>query len=323
MSGNRRISQAVRDRVQETARSLGYVTSAVARTLASGRSGVVGILSGGLHIERTASEIIALDAVLREHGFHPYISYTRSESERIVDGARHLIEQGVDGLLIIGVSPGVEEESRYRHLTRLLPTVFVDSPLAGPDINLVTHNYLDAYLEAAQVLLAQGRRHVYGLWEDHVTVRKALSYDSRNTGFRALLDHFENPRERLCILPPSGPSVLHDNLAVNADFRHRIRLFFEEHPRCDGVICHSDQLAVSILTYLLQKNWKVPEQIALLGFDNKQLGERITPTLSTIAQHPNKLAAAAVNRLLELIDHPLDEPKTVYVPATLIRRETL
>ncbi|MGN0870146.1 MAG: substrate-binding domain-containing protein, partial [Victivallales bacterium] len=63
--------------------------------------------------------------------------------------------------------------------------------------------------------------------------------------------------------------------------------------------------------------------IALLGFDNNLLGERIDPALSTIAQQPNKLAEAAVKRLFELIAEPESEPKTIYVPGILIRRKTL
>ncbi len=323
LAGNRRISQKVRDQVQETARSMGYVSSAVARTLARGRSGVVGILSGGLHIERTASEIIALDAALRNHGFRPYISYTRSEPDRILEGARHLVEQGVDGLMVIGVSPGTAEEGKYQKLTQLLPAVFVDSPLAGHGINLVAHDYLTAYREAAQTLLERGCRHVYGLWEYNVPSDISASYDSRYKGFQALLSHFGNPHELFYAMPSITPPVLHDTRTASAEFRDRLCRFFERHPQCDALICHSDQLAISAMTYLMHKKREVPERIALLGFDNNLLGERIEPALSTIAQQPNKLAEAAVKRLLELIAEPENEPKTIYVPGIFIRRETL
>ena len=323
LAGNRRISKKVRDQVQETARSMGYVSSAVARTLAKGRSGVVGILSGGLHIERTASEVIALDAALRNHGFRPYISYTRSEPDRILEGAHHLVEQGVDGLMVIGVSPGTAEESKYQKLTQLLPVVFVDSPLAGHGINLVAHDYLKAYQEAAQVLLKQGYRHVYGLWEYNTPSETSAAYDSRYNGFQSLLIHFGNPDELFYAMPSTLPSVLHDNSTTNAEFRGRLCQFFKQHPQCDALICHSDQLAISAMTYLMHKKWEVPERIALLGFDNNLLGERIDPALSTIAQQPTKLAEAAVKRLLELIDHPESKPENIYVPGIFIRRDTL
>lgn len=323
LAGNRRISQKVREQVQGTARSMGYVSNAVARTLARGRSGVVGILSGGLHIERTASAIIALDAVLQNHGFRPYISYTRSETERIVEGARHLVEQGVDGLMVIGVSPGTVEEGKYRNLMRLLPTVFVDSPLAGHGINLVAHDYRAAYREAAQTLLERGCRHVYGLWEHNVPSDISASYDSRYNGLLALLEHFGNPHEFFYIMPSIMTSVLHDTRASNAEFRDRLRWFFKQHPQCDALVCHSDQFAISALTYLLHEKWEIPERIALFGFGNSLLGERIEPALSTIAPQPGKLAEAAVKRLLELIADPDDEPKATYIPGVFIRRETL
>lgn len=124
-------------------------------------------------------------------------------------------------------------------------------------------------------------------------------------------------------MPSTLPSVLHDNGTTNAEFRGRLCQFFKQHPQCDALICHSDQLAISAMTYLMHKKWEVPERIALLGFDNNLLGERIDPALSTIAQQPTKLAEAAVKRLLELIDHPESKPENIYVPGIFIRRDTL
>ncbi len=321
LAGNKRISQNVREQVREAARQLGYVSNAAARTLVKGRSNVIGILSGGLHVERTAMELIALDAELRKHGLLPYLYYTRSESDRIVEGARHLIEQGVDGLLIIGTSPGAVNELKYHSLHCMLPTVFVDSPLAGHRVNMVTNNYLEAYREAAEVMRQAGHCQVCGILRTSYDLKSIDIQDTRYQGVKLLLAACG--RENCMLVVPSPrPSVLADTREANEKTVAEVCRLLDEHPECDALVCHDDDLALCATSILLQRGKKIPQEVMVLGFGNAQLGELMQPQLSTIAQQPLVLAEKTVARLLELIDNPSEEIKAISIPGKFIRRKT-
>jgi LacI family transcriptional regulator, galactose operon repressor len=314
LSGNKRISKVVREQVQETAQRLGYVANATARTLVKGRSNIIGILTGGLHVERTAHLLITLDAKLRENSLLPHLFYTRGESDRIADGVRHLLEQGVDGLIIIGIAPSAVNELQQQGLLQVKPTVFIDDALAVYKINLVTNGYEKACQEVAKALIDQKRRNIFALW-------KSVS-DTRLCAIKSLLQQF-GQEDHLVYLPtynfPSSLEQKHEN----QDFLSKIDLFLRTHPECDTIICYNDRVAFSLISILNHYKRKIPSEVAIIGYGNNQLDELIVPLLSTFATQPVLIARATVDRLLELIDNPQDEIKTIKIPVQFIQRETL
>lgn len=314
LSGNKRISKAVREQVQETARRLGYVTNATARTLVKGRSNLIGILTGGLHVERTAHLLIALDAKLRENGLLPYLFYTRSEAGRITDGARHLLEQGVDGLVVIGIKEKAFGKIKKQGLLQIKPTVFIDDALEDDEINLIMTNYEDSCREVAEEIIARKRQKIFALW-------KSVP-DKRFSAVKSLLKKF-GQEDNIIFLPARNLASEATKQRENKDFRNKIKFFLSENPECDMIICYDDLTAFSVLSMLNHLGRKVPSEVAVVGYDNIRLGELTVPQLSTFATQPNSIADAAVSRLTELIKNPDSGYKTIEIPAKFIKRETL
>ena len=324
LNGNPRISQAMREQVQKTAMRLGYVANATARTLVKGRSNLIGILAGGLQVERTANLLIALDAQLREHGLLPYLFYTRSETERITAGVRHLLEQGVDGLVVIGIHPSAIEQLEKESLLEVKPTVFIDDALNNFSINVISSDFTDAYTQIAKELKKQKRKNIFALWEsveDDISSTQIMY--ARLLGVKKLLGNLGQEDNIVMLSPTISPGVLRDNTDLNKKFRCKINSFLNGHPECDAIICFNDDLAFSILGILNHQQRKIPSDVALVGCDNDQLCERIEPALSTITSQPLLIAQAAVKRLTELIDIPHEAPQVIKVPAKFIKRETL
>lgn len=322
LAGNPRISAAMQQKVRDTARELGYIFNATARALVKGHSNIVGILSGGLHVERTAMELIALDSELRKHGFLPLILYTRSETEGIVEGAQKLIERGVDGLLIIGCTAGSVHELCYQSLTRLLPTVFVDTPLAGHDIHMVNNDYMGAFREVGDLLAARKCRRIHALIKNNFELNTPDLRDSRFDGIISLLGRF-GCHENVHMQSSPGPSVLHDLSSLREEYTAAVDSILKEDPKCDAIICNDDDIAICVMGLLQQRGKRIPDDIAIVGFSNIQLCELVTPPLSSIAQQPLLVANKTVGRLLELIENPDSEPRNIDVPGKLIQRQTL
>jgi len=314
LSGNKRISKAVREQVQETAQRLGYVANATARTLVKGRSNIIGILTGGLHVERTAYLLITLDAKLREHGLLPHLFYTRGESDRIADGVRHLLEQGVDGLIIIGIAQNAVSKLQKQGLLQVKPTVFIDDALTGYKINLVTNVYEEACQEVTKALIEQKRRNIFALWKP--------VKDARLLAVKSLLKQF-GQEDNFIYLPTRILKSESEKQRENKAFRNKIKLFLHNTPKCDAIICYNDQTSLSVLSMLNHAGRKVPSDVAIIGYDNNRLGELTAPQLSTFAPQPVLIANAAVNRVLELIKDPQDKVKTIEIPVKFIQRETL
>ena len=123
------VSPQNKAKILKLARELHYVRSNAARTLVRGKSGIIGILTGGLHIRKNQLHLILLDQVLRKAGYLPCIIYTRSEEKHLISGIHDLLQQHADGLIFNSIPPDVIEKLRDARLDRMIPTVFADSPL--------------------------------------------------------------------------------------------------------------------------------------------------------------------------------------------------
>ena len=322
LSGHPRISAKTRQRVCEAAKKLGYISNATARTLVQGRSNIIGILSGGLHVERTGLELIALDAELRKHGLLPFILYTRSETESIVDGARKLIERDVDGFLVIGCSPGAAHEWRYEALCRQRPTFFVDPPLLTHDVPTVCSDYQEPYRAAADILAGRCRTHVHALVKRSDGLGVWGHLDSCLNGITSLLKRFDC-RGNMHIVAARGPSVLYDHSDLRQEYAEAIESFLASDPQCDAIICNDDDLAILAMGLLAQRGKRIPQDVSILGFGNMLVGELVTPQLSSIARQPMLVAQKAVECLLKRIGNPNTGMVSGMVPGKLVNRQTL
>ena len=85
------VSPEKKARILSLARELHYVRNNAARTLARGKSGIIGILTGGLHIRKNHLNLILMDQVLRAAGYLPCIVYTRGEEQHLVSGIHELV----------------------------------------------------------------------------------------------------------------------------------------------------------------------------------------------------------------------------------------
>src|SRR5919112_5322911 len=121
-------SSETQERVRRAADELGYTGNAVARALASGRTGLVGVLSGSLEDLGEQRFVEALGRGLGRHDLHMLVADARGEPERERTLARRLGDQWVDGLVVSALDPSAE---LWKEIGEALPVVAVGGGLAG------------------------------------------------------------------------------------------------------------------------------------------------------------------------------------------------
>src|SRR5829696_8157873 len=127
-------SPETQERVRQAAEELGYTGNAVARALARGRTGLVGVLSGSLHDLSEQRFIEVLSHQLGRHDLHMVVVDARGEPERERMLARQLADQLVDGLIVSPLDPS---DLAWQTIDEMLPIVTVGDALAGPTVGEV------------------------------------------------------------------------------------------------------------------------------------------------------------------------------------------
>ena len=278
------VSKETREKVLAVIQELGYRPSALARGLIQGRSFTLGVVTAGLKHIGPSRTINGITAEAETHGYGLLLeelsTYTLTEVAPILDS---LLSHQVDGILWAVPEIGDNRAWLDTHLKDLpVPIVFL-SMQPRPNISsLAIDNYLGAKL-AVSHLLKRGRRkiaHISGAldwWEAK----------ERKRGWQDAL--LQADLEPLYYIEGNWSSSSGEIAA---------RGLLDTHPEIDAIFAANDQMALSSLLVAHQKNLHIPEDLAVVGFDDMAESAYFYPPLTTVHQDHFSLGA---NGVLDLV----------------------
>lgn len=307
MNRRDRCSAEVRDRVLLAAKELGYTRNMAAKTLVDHRSSLVGLVFPSYLDSRLLTKspfynliIDAVDGKLRGTAQYDLIIHCASSERSIRDWALY---RSLDGLILVGDFPDGELEDLDR---RKLPMVIIDgytSSLEGP-IRVNTDDEEGGYL-AGREFVRRGCRRCGAVTTDivHSPVNQR-----RLSGFRRALreeglafSHFEAINNFFDGGLDSAPRVAESS--------------------CGGIFAVNDMLAAGLLRGLQELGKRIPDDLGLIGFDNLDIAEWVSPELTTVDQDIFQKGTAAIEYLLEAIEGGNPDRSHV-LPVRLVRRKT-
>jgi LacI family transcriptional regulator len=296
------ISEETRRRVFEAARELEYYPAMAGRGLALGRTENLGFLIHHRQSLRPGSfygEILAgVDREARAHGFHVIFSTDLSEKLPVM-----VKESRVDGLILAGCD--VPEELISILKERRMPFVLVDNHFDRVD-SVFTDNIGGAY-EAVTHLIRLGHKKIGFITEYFGD----LSFTERFEGYKlALKKHGLRYDESLTAeglprRPESGYVAMK-------------RLFEKSFP--SAVFASNDTVAAGAIRAIKEEGLRVPEDTAVIGFDDVSIAFHTEPPLTTMRVFREKMGTIAARRLLELLDESEQPPIQIKLPTQLIVR---
>jgi DNA-binding LacI/PurR family transcriptional regulator len=309
VSGYPHVSPATRKRVQKALDSLGYQPNLSARSLRGGRSGVIGLAVPGLN--PYFAELAALvERAVAEAGYTLLVDQTGALYEResrVVKGIRaHLI----DGLIF---SPSALDGAAIARARSATPLVLLGERVSDGSIDHVAIDNVAAARQAVSHLIELGRRRIAAVG----ALRSASGELARMrlAGYMEVLAEAGIPRKRDLIVPVQrferveGVSATRQLLAAGL--------------RPDAIFAFNDVLAFGVLRALYEAGIRVPDDIAVVGFDDVEEGQFSLPTLTTISPDKQQIARCAVANLIERLNGGADAPpRDVVVEHSLVQRES-
>lgn len=305
------VTAATRERVLRAIEELHYRPNPAARSLRKGRSGLVGLAVPELGIPYFSELAGLIVDAAAEQSWTVLVDQTNGLLERellVSEGIRsHLL----DGLIFSPIAMGAEELARRQDDTPLV--LLGERVFDGPADHVAIDN-VAAARDATAHLLALGRRRIAAIGDQrHVPAGRTAHL--RLAGYQLALAEAGLSFDEQLVLP--------------ADYYHRsdgaesmARLLALDEPP-DAVLCFADLLALGALRTLLAAGRRVPEDVALVGFDDIEDSRFSTPTLTTVRPDKQQIARLAVSFLLSRIADGLDTPpREVQVGYELAVRES-
>ena len=220
---------------------------------------------------------------------------------------RYLTNRHVDGAL---VTSHHRDDRLAEHLADIgLPCVFGGRPWTGGDrVAYVDVDNVAGEREATELLVARGCTRIGTI----AGPSDMTAAEDRLTGWRQAMAAAGLPAD----------AVEHGDF-TEASGEVAARALMQRHPDLDGLVVASDLMAAGAMRVLVELGRRVPDDIAVVGFDDLGVAERTTPRLTTVRQPVEQMAERATRLLLERVDSVNgSHPMRVIIPPTLVRRDS-
>ena len=314
------IAVATRKTVKRLAREMGYRPNLLARGLQRGRTHMIGVLVDMMFQEIASAKIVVLDRLATKAGYRIFLANTSGQSGETVEAARELIARGVDGIIRYGPPTHPSDLIEVQSLS--VPTVFMDWAMPF-ECRQVVQDRGAGVAEAIDLLVAHGHRElcmlVAGVPEDQSVESNRVAAFLR-AGETMGIPH---AKDRVFYTQAEDHPTEDGHRTISPDRAIAVtRDIIEQFPKCTAILCTNDLLAITVLSMLARRGIRVPEDISVVGFDNSSWTECCAPSLTTVAQPIQEVIRAALDMLLEAVQAPNIEPRTVTVPSRLVVRES-
>jgi LacI family transcriptional regulator, galactose operon repressor len=289
-------SEETQERVRRAAAELGYNVDRIARALASGRTGTVGLLFGSLEDLWQQLLGVGIGSALLARDHYVLLVDAASDPERQMLLAGQLRDQRVDGLIVQPLDPSDE---RWSQLAESLPIVSIGDALHGGQAagEVVFDN-------RSGVTLAL--EHLHKLGHRRIGV---LSPTQPSTPDRPADIHVTAEAERLGLdvsISSSPPA-----LTAATEVAYEV---LSKTDRPTALFCFADSIAYGAYAAARELGLRIPDEVSISGYDDHPMSALLTPALTTMDWNTDRIVRAAVRLVLAAIERKPYRRRTVQPP---------
>ncbi len=308
VNGTRFVSEVVRQRVEAAVRELGYVPSAVARSLKHNTTHTFGMVIPNNSNPYFAEIIRGVEDRCFAAGYNVILCNSNDDPERQAAYLRVLAEKRIDGLIFVVTGSDAVVRATLGGINT--PLVLLDREVSGVSGDLVEVNHVLGSQMATRHLLELGHPRVAC-----ISGPPGLSPSSqRRAGWKDALEHAGVERKE-SDLARGDFTARGGYLAMQALLRRR--------PRPTAVFACNDLMAFGALTAAREAGIAVPQQLSIVGFDDIDLAAFSAPPLTTVAQPKQQIGTVAADLLLDRVSNArTDNRQMILDPELRVRAST-
>lgn len=313
---------ATRERIKQAIDMLGYVTNNQARSLRSGRTGLISLSIPSLNQTYFAELAEHVIAAARRRGYSVTVESTALSRRHELESVAAMARKMSDGLIL---SPLLMENRDVERLGGDYPLVVLGERLFDvPAPHILVHN-IDAARALTQHLIDAGCRRI-ALIGGTLDRRRASAETLRTQGYFEALDKAGMPMDVGLIRPilagdddgkgdvggegntdtASGATNAREGawpgLATSRNGSDAVRRMFEEGVRPDAILCYNDLIAFGVLHQLREMRVRIPEDVRVVSMDNLDEAQYTIPSLTSVELGKAQIAQQAVEAILNQVE---------------------
>jgi GntR family transcriptional regulator, arabinose operon transcriptional repressor len=285
------------------------------------RRRVVGLIVPSVTRPALPEVLSAIEDELHERGYSLLVGTSGDTLEQEKGRVHRILGEGVGGLIVLPLD-GRPDPALYRQLLdEGFPLVLIDRHIVGLSIDAVLPDNVGGAFVAVSHLIELGHRRIAFISSDNLLTTSVLE---RLQGYQQALRSGGIPPEpelifaRLPAIPPDD--IDEDRVIVNN--ARRIVRYLSGQPLPTAVFALHDRIAISVLEAAVVMGLRVPEDLAIVGFDDDPLAQKLRVPLTTIAQPRDQIGRTAAGMIADRIEGRRTETARIVLPTQLVIRRS-
>lgn len=311
INNTRNVSDETRERVKKAIRNLNYNVNPIARNLRSGSSKVIGFVVSDLTNYFYMDIAISIDSILSKNGYHLIYINSGEDPEKERDNIVSLVMQNVDGLIIAPV--GHDCSYMEEVIGDRCPCVFFDRKPFGFERDTILSTNYEGALEATEQLILNGHQAI-----GFIGSRSDDTMKERIDGYKAALRKHGIPVLDELIKTGSGHAQRLRELKSGVMFELTRQLV--EDGQVTAIFSANVLSGIAAINYLKQKGYRIPEDVALITFDDTHWLNMIDKGITAMDQGVQEIGKQAAIMLLNRINKGDQPYQEIRIPTTLVVR---
>lgn len=304
------VNPETRQRVLGIVKELDYRPSAIARSLATQQTRTIGLVIPDVSNPFFADIVRGIEHLAYVQGYHVFLCNTEEDASRELSVIQSLEDKRVDGMILC--SSRLDEKTLLELLARLPAAVLINRRLNKSYDNIyqsVSQNDELGERMAANHLIHRGHTRIGFL----AGPKYAFSGVGRRAGYRAAMESAGLP-----IVPTW---MIHCPPTVDGGYQASISLLVD-HPELTALLCYNDLVAVGVLQACTELNRRVPDDLAVIGYDDIPMAKLVSPSLTTCRVKRTELGVKAVEALLDRLKDCPGGCRPIVLTSDLIIRQS-
>lgn len=311
LNGNPNVSENTRQKVLHVMREIGYTPNVFARGLGLNTMHTIGIMCADSSDPFLANAVYYLEQNLRKNGYDSFLCCTGYDLVNKKKYMQLLLSKRVDAIILVGSSflESVKKDNDYIiAAAETIPVMLINGYLSHPNIFCTLCDDHQAVFDVTTRFLNQGKKDILYLYTS-----RSYSGLQKLSGYKDSITAKQLPlREELMVACPNNIS----------ETKEILMQAYKNGLRFDAVVASEDQLAVAAAKFAKQMALSVPNELAIVGYNNSILSECADPEITSIDNHVEALCITTVSTLMGVLDGTTLPNKTTISNDIVIRNTT-
>ena len=301
------ISPDTKERVMQAVEQLGYRPNRLAQGMVTQRTYTIGLILSNITNPFFPEVTRGVQDTAQARGYNVFLCNTDDNAEIELQELHSLAAQGVDGIILFSHQASDADLTSFADSYH--PIVVINRVFQHPNVSvMMVNNYRGAQLAAD-----------YFIDHNHAQLGMLTNASPSYSQVRRVRGFKERIEERGLLLPDDCIATAPANLEGGRQAAHQL---LDNHPEITAIFTYNDLMALGAIRACGERGLHIPNDVAIIGFDNIRFAAMATPSLSSIHVDKYAIGQQAIDRLITMIASPKAILPSIEIDVELVIRES-